>query len=222
MFKQIIEVWNNVQMFNGIWETVVMVFVSTFLSFLIGLPIGILTVCTDKGGLFPCKVVNKILGFIINLGRAIPFIILLVALIPFTRLIIGTSIGVRGMIVPLTIGAIPFVARLTENTFREIDKGVIEASQCLGLNNFQIILKVYLVEGFPSLIRGISLTAIMLVGYSAMSGSVGGGGLGNIAIQYGYYLFDRTTMLIVVVVIILLVGIIQVIFEILARLIDKK
>lgn len=222
MMNQIIEVFKEVNILEGIIETLLMVAFSTALAYLIGIPIGFLVVITEKGGISENKIINKICNIIINLGRSIPFIILLVALIPFTRAVIGTSIGVKGMIIPLTIGAIPFVARLIENSLKEVDKKVVEAAICMGCTNFDIIFKVYLVEAIPSIVRGIAITTIMLVGYSAMSGAVGGGGLGNIAIENGYYKFDTTTMLIVLVVIIILVQIIQVIFDALAKKIDKK
>lgn len=222
MMNQIIEVFKDVNILEGIIETLLMVAFSTTLAYLIGIPIGFLVVITEKDGISENKIINKICNIIINLGRSIPFIILLVALIPFTRAVIGTSIGVKGMIIPLTIGAIPFVARLIENSLKEVDKKVVEAAICMGCTNFDIIFKVYLVEAIPSIVRGIAITTIMLVGYSAMSGAVGGGGLGNIAIENGYYKFDTTTMLIVLVVIIILVQIIQVIFDVLAKKIDKK
>lgn len=222
MMNQIIEVFKDVNILEGIIETLLMVAFSTTLAYLIGIPIGFLVVITEKDGISENKIINKICNIIINLGRSIPFIILLVALIPFTRAVIGTSIGVKGMIIPLTIGAIPFVARLIENSLKEVDKKVVEAAICMGCTNFDIIFKVYLVEAIPSIVRGIAITTIMLVGYSAMSGAVGGGGLGNIAIENGYYKFDTTTMLIVLVVIIILVQIIQVIFDALAKKIDKK
>lgn len=211
----------NGEILNGTLETLTMVFVSTLLAYLVGIPLGVILISTEKDGLFPNKIINKITGFIVNLGRTIPFIILLVALIPFTRAIMGTSIGVKGMIVPLTIGAIPFVARMVETTLKEVDHGVIEAAKCMGCSNFQIIYKVYLKESLPSLIRGVSITTIMLIGYSSMSGTVGGGGLGYIAIRFGYYNFDTLTMLVILVLLILLVEIVQIIFDLISRKIDK-
>lgn len=219
---QIIEILKRVEIFQGIADTLLMVAFATIIAYLIGVPMGVLVVTTEKEGLFPNKTIHKILNAIINLGRSIPFIILLIALIPITRMIIGTSIGVKGMIIPLAIGAIPFVARLTENSLKEVDNGVIEAAKCMGCTTLEIIFKIYLVETIPSLVRGLAITVIMLIGYSAMSGAVGGGGLGNIAIENGYYRFDTKTMLIVLVVLIILVQIIQIMFDFVAKKIDKK
>ncbi|MDD3171421.1 MAG: ABC transporter permease [Bacilli bacterium] len=219
---QIIEILKRVEIFQGIADTLLMVAFATIIAYFIGVPMGILVVTTEKEGLFPNRTIHKILNAIINLGRSIPFIILLIALIPITRMIIGTSIGVKGMIIPLAIGAIPFVARLTENSLKEVDNGVIEAAKCMGCTALEIIFKIYLVETIPSLVRGLAITVIMLIGYSAMSGAVGGGGLGNIAIENGYYRFDTKTMLIVLVVLIILVQIIQIMFDFVAKKIDKK
>ena len=220
--SQFIEILQRVDFFQGIVDTLLMVAFSTIIAYLVGVPIGVLVLATEKDGLFPNKTIHKGLNIIINLGRSIPFIILLIALIPFTRAIIGTSIGVRGMIIRLAIGAIPFVARLTETSLNEVDKGVIEAAKCIGCNNFEIIFQVYLVEAIPSLVRGLAITIIMLIGYSALSGAVGGGGLGNIAIENGYYRFDTKTMLVVLVFIVIIVQVIQVIFDMIAKKIDKK
>ncbi len=220
--SQIIEILQRVDIFQGIADTLLMVVFSTGIAYLVGVPIGVLVLATEKDGLFPSKTIHKVLNAVINLGRSIPFIILLIALIPFTRAVIGTSIGVRGMIIPLAIGAIPFVARLTETSLNEVDKGVIEAAKCMGCNNLEIIFKVYLVEAIPSFVRGLAITIIMLIGYSALSGAVGGGGLGNIAIENGYYRFDTKTMLIVLVFIVIIVQLIQLLFDMIAKKIDKK
>ncbi|HKM29431.1 MAG TPA: ABC transporter permease subunit [Bacilli bacterium] len=220
--KQILEILQRVDIFQGIFDTLLMVAFSTIIAYLVGVPIGVLVIATEADGLFPQRVVHKILNVIINLGRSIPFIILLIALIPITRALIGTSIGVRGMIIPLAIGAIPFVARLTENSLNEVDRGVIESAKCMGCNSLEIIFKVYLVEAIPSLVRGLAITIIMLIGYSALSGAVGGGGLGNIAIENGYYRFDTKTMLIVLVFIVIIVQVIQLMFDGIAKKIDKK
>ncbi|MDD2492517.1 MAG: methionine ABC transporter permease [Bacilli bacterium] len=220
--NQIIEILQRVDIIQGIVDTLLMVVFSTIVAYLIGVPIGVFVLTTEKEGLFPNKIIHKTLNVIINLGRSIPFIILLIALIPMTRAIIGTSIGVRGMIIPLAIGAIPFVARLTEASLNEVDRGVIEAAKCMGCSHLDIIFKVYLVETIPSFIRGLAITLIMLIGYSALSGAVGGGGLGNIAIENGYYRFDTQTMLVVLVFIVIIVQVIQLIFDRIAKKIDKK
>ena len=221
-FSTISQLFSSGEIGYGILDTLIMVFVSTLIAYIIGIPLGLLLICTKKDGLFPNVIINKIVGTIVNIGRTIPFIILLVALIPFTRIVIGTSIGVRGMIVPLTIGAIQFVARLVEQSFEEVDHGLIEASKCMGASNFTIITKVYLRESLPSLIRGVSITLILLIGYSSMSGSVGGGGLGDIAIRYGYYNFDTPTMLVIILILIVMVEIIQITFDIIGKQLDKS
>lgn len=222
MLENLLEVFQKVGFLKGILETLGMVFFSTLLSYSIGIIVGVLMVITDKNGIAPHSILHKCMGIIINLGRSIPFIILLILLIPLTRMIMGTAIGVRGMILPLTIGAIPFVARLVESSLKEVDDGVIDAAIAMGCNNTQIIFQVYLREAIPSLIRGLSITMIMLVGYSAMSGTVGGGGLGYIAVMNGYYQFDTYTMVVVLVVLVLLVQIIQFCFDGIAKKIDKK
>lgn len=220
--SKVIDIFNQVNMTQGILETLYMVFLGTVLSYLIGLPIGILSVITDEDGLMPKRTINKFLGIIINLGRSVPFIILMIALTPLTRFIVGKSWGSTAAIVPLTIAAIPFVSRLIETSLKEVDDKLIESAICMGATPLQIILKVYLVESIPSIIRGLSITTITLVGYSAMAGAVGGGGLGNIAITYGYYRFDSKIMIITLVILVLIVEIIQVIFDVIAKKIDKS
>ena len=167
-------------------ETLYMVGVSVAIAQLLGLPLGILMVTSEKGHILENTWLNKVLGFIINVGRSIPFIILLAAISPFTRSIVGTSIGTAAAIVPLTVAAIPFVARVVENSLKEVDPGVVEAALSMGASPWQIIVKVLLPEALPGLILGFTLTAVNLVGYSAMAGVIGGGGLGDVAIRYGY------------------------------------
>ncbi len=220
--SNIIEMWNNVGLWKGIADTLIMVGLSTILSYLIGVPLGLVLTVTEKGGIKENQVVYNIVSTIVNIGRSIPFIILLVAMIPFTRLVMGTSIGVKGMIVPLTIGCIPYIARITETNMKEVDRGVVDAAVCMGATTYQVVTKVYLVESLPSMVRSISITMVMLVGYSAMSGAVGGNGIGAIAIEYGYYMSERNVMLLIIVVIIILVQLIQMIFSILGRIVDKK
>lgn len=222
MINNIIDVFKNVNIVDGIVDTLLMVVISTVIAYIVGTVLGIIMVCTDQKGIMPNRIINFLMGLIVNLGRSIPFIILLIALIPFTRFIVGTSLGVRGMIVPLSIGAIPFVARLVESSLKEVDQGVIDAAITMGCTKLQIVFKVYLREAIPSLVRGISITMITLVGYSAMSGTVGGGGLGDIAIVNGYYNFDKYIMFVVIIVIIILVQIIQLIFDLIVKKIDRK
>jgi D-methionine transport system permease protein len=221
-FQGIFEVFERVDLIKGLGETLFMIIVSTVIAYGFGLPLGIIVTITDRGGLIPRPILHRILGWIINMARSIPYIILLVALIPFTLWLVGTSVGPKAVVVSLSIAAIPFVGRVVEASLKEIDRGVVEAAICMGASPWAIITKVYLVEAIPSLIRGISLTMIMLVGYSAMAGAVGGGGLGDIAIRYGFYRFDTTVMLVTLVVLIVLVQIIQIIFDVIAKKINKK
>ena len=222
MFEKIISMFSEFAILSSTGETILMVLLSTIFSYLIGLPLGIIMVITDKGGIAENKIINKIIAVIVNIGRSIPFIILLVTLIPLTRVIVGTSLGVRGMVVYLTIGAIPFVARVVETSLKEVNSGVVDAAITMGFTKLQIITKVYLRESIPSLIRGISITAIMLVGYSAMSGEVGGCGIGNIAIVDGYYSSNIPLLILIIVLIVILVQLIQFIFDFTSKKLDKK
>ncbi len=218
----IINIFEQVNMGNGIIETIYMVLVASLISYIFGLLFGIVSVITDKDGLLPNKIINKILGLVINLGRSIPFIILMITLTPFTRFLVGISYGTNATIVSLTIAAIPFVSRLIETSIKEVDKGVVESVQTMGANIYQIIFKVYLVESVPLLIRNFSLTAITLIGYSAMAGAIGGSGVGSIAINYGYHRSDNQVMLMALIILVIMVQIIQVLFDKLAKKIDKK
>ena len=213
----------NLSMFlEGTAETLYMTGMSTLLAYVFGLPLGILVIITRKDGLAPQKILNSILEWIVNIGRSIPFLILMVALIPFTRLVVGKGIGPNAAIVSLVIGAIPFVARIVESSLEEIDHGVIEAAQTMGASNREIISKVYLPESLPSLIRGFSMTTITLIGYSAMGGAVGAGGLGDIAIRYGYHRYEYDIMIATIVLLIVIVQIIQGVFNVIAKKIDKR
>ena len=194
---------------KGLWETIYMTFVSGSFGFIIGLPLGIVLFLTRKGQLLENRVYNRLLSVIVNVFRSIPFIILIVWLIPFTRALIGTSIGVNAALVPLSIGAAPFIARLVENSLLEIRNGLIETARALGANPLQIIVKVLLPEALPSLINNATITLITLVGYSAMGGAVGAGGLGQIGYQYGYVGYNLFIMNTVLVLLILLVFAIQ-------------
>lgn len=207
---------------QGLQETLYMVGLSLVLAELGGIPLGIALVITGPNHLWPCSWLNQILGIIVNVGRSIPFIILLVAIIPLTRLIVGTSIGTAAAMVPLTAAAIPFVARLVESSLLEVDSGVIEAAQAMGASPRQIIWKVLLPEALPSLVLGATITAVNLIGYSAMAGAVGGGGLGDLAIRYGYQRFRGDIMLATVLVLVLLVQVMQALGNRLARRLDHR
>lgn len=193
----------------GLWDTVYMVFLSTLYAVLIGFIPAIALVITDEKGLKPNRLVNRVLDFIINLLRSFPFIILMIAIIPFTRLISGTSIGRDAAIVPLTIGAAPFAARVIESALKEVDKGIIEAAKSIGASTMQIIFRVMLKEALPSIVLGITLTVISVIGYSAMAGTIGAGGLGDIAVRYGYERFETEIMVYTIIILIILVQILQ-------------
>ena len=194
---------------KGTWETIVMTFVSGFFGFLLGLPTGILLFLTRKNQILEQPVLNRTLSVVVNVFRSIPFIILIVWMIPFTRAIVGTSIGVSAALVPLSIGAAPFIARLVENSLLGLPSGLIEAARALGATPLQIVYKVLLPEALPSLINAASITLITLVGYSAMGGAVGAGGLGQVGYQYGYIGYDAVTMNSVLALLVILVFIIQ-------------
>lgn len=190
-------------------ETIYMVSFSVIFSLIIGIPTGILLYVTKPGNILPMNKLNKVLDLIINIGRSFPFIILMILVLPISRFIIGTTIGSTASIVPLSISAAPFVARIIEGAVSEVDRGIIEASISLGASKFEIITKVLIPEALPSLIHGITLTIINLIGYSAMAGAIGGGGLGDVAIRYGYQRFQVDIMIISVISIIILVQIVQ-------------
>ncbi|MBS5926964.1 MAG: ABC transporter permease [Clostridium sp.] len=193
----------------AIQETMIMVIPSTIFSVILGFIIAIILVVTDSNGLKPNKVIYKAIDVVVNVLRSFPFIILMVAIIPFTRAIMGTSLGEKAAIVPLTIAAAPFVARVIESALKEVDPGVIEAAKSFGSSNFQIIFKVMLKESIPSILSGITLTIISLIGYSAMAGSIGAGGLGALAIRYGYQRFQTDVMIVTVIVLIIVVQVLQ-------------
>lgn len=199
-----------------------MTVVSTLFSYLLGLPLGIALVVTDKDGIAPRRKFNSILGVIINLLRSVPFLILLIAVLPFTRLIVGTTIGSTATIVPLVIAAAPFIARLVESSLKEVDKGVIEAAQSMGCTSMQIITKVLIREARPSLIVGSAIAITTILSYSAMAGIVGGGGLGDIAIRYGYYRYQNDVMLVTVVLLVVIVQVFQEVGMKLAKIGDKR
>ncbi|NDL67123.1 methionine ABC transporter permease [Anaerotalea alkaliphila] len=190
---------------QGTWDTLYMSFLSALFAYLMGLPLGVALAVTEPHHILPRPHVNRILNTVVNIVRSVPFIILLIAVIPFTRWLVGTSIGVTASIVPLVIGAVPFVARLVESSMKELRKGIIEAATAMGASPFQIIYKVMIPETMPSLVLGASITTITLIGYSAMAGAVGGGGLGDLAIRYGYYRYDTTLMMVTIVLLVLIV-----------------
>lgn len=196
-------------MARGVWETVTMTFVSGFFGFVLGLPVGVLLYVTRPGQIIANNTVYKVLSGLVNIFRSIPFIILLVWMIPFTRMIVGTSIGLQAAIVPLTVGAAPFIARMVENALLEIPSGLVEAARAMGATPMQIIIKVLLPEALPGLVNAATITLITLVGYSAMGGAVGAGGLGQIGYQYGYIGYNATVMNTVLILLVVLVYLIQ-------------
>ena len=208
---------------QGTWDTIVMSLVSTVLAYVIGIPLGVFLVLTDpKKGLMPHRAVNAVLGWIVNIGRSVPFIILMVAIMPFTKLVAGTKIGVKGAIVPLVVSAAPFIARMVETSLAEVDAGVVEAAQSMGATTFQIIWKVYLPEAKPSLVLGGAISIVTILGYTAIAGTVGAGGLGDIAVRYGHQRFITSVMWVTVVILIIMVQIVQSLFGWLSKKIDKR
>ena len=207
---------------EGTGATLYMTLLSTFFGYVLGLPIGIILTITDKEGIKPNAVVYKILDFIINILRSIPFLILLILLIPVTRFIVGESYGVAATVVPLVFAAAPFIGRMVESSLKEVDKGVIEAAQSMGAGTMTIIWKVLLAEAHTSLLVGLTIAIGTILGYSAMAGVVGGGGLGDIAIRYGYYRYQTDIMLVTIVILVLLVQILQGIGMMVSRKLDRR
>jgi D-methionine transport system permease protein len=207
---------------RGTWETIVMTFLSGFFGFVLGLPTGVMLFMTRQGQVLESRGFNRSISVVVNIFRSIPFIILIVWMIPFTRLLVGTSIGVEAALVPLSIGAAPFIARMVENSLIEIPNGLIEAARSMGATPAQIVYKVLLPEALPSIINSASITLITLVGYSAMGGAVGAGGLGQIGYQYGYVGYDVVVMNTVLVLLVALVFIIQISSEFIAKRVDHR
>lgn len=222
MFDKIIEFFEETSLLMGLLDTLYMVGISTIISYLIGFPLGVFMVLTSENGLLRNKKVNWILNTLINVGRSIPFIILIIILIPFSLFLIGKSYGPTSAIISLSIAASFFVGRIVEQSLKEVDKGIIESSVCMGASIWTIIIKVYLLESLPSLVRGIAITIVNIIGYSAMAGAVGAGGLGDIAIRFGYNRFRPDIMIITLIVIIIIVQLIQFAFDRLSKRIDKK
>ena len=207
---------------KGIQETLYMTLLSTLMGYVIGLPMGVLLAVSDKEGLKPNRVLYRILDVIANIVRSIPFLILLILLIPFTRMIVGKSYGSTATVVPLVIAAGPFIARMVESSLKEVDEGVIESARSMGASNLRIIVKVLLVEARTSLINGATIAVGTILGYSAMAGTIGGGGLGDIAIRYGYHRYQADIMIVTVVLLVILVQIFQMIGTTLANRLDKR
>jgi D-methionine transport system permease protein len=207
---------------GGTWETIIMTFVSGFFGFTLGLPTGVLLFMTRKGQILENKALNRFVSIIVNIFRSIPFIILIVWMIPFTRLLVGTSIGVQAALVPLSIGAAPFIARMIENSLLEIPHGLIEAARALGATPLQIVFKVLLPEALPAIVNSAAITLITLVGYSAMGGAVGAGGLGQIGYQYGYVGYDVVVMNTVLLLLVGLVFFIQFFGDFISRRVDHR
>ncbi len=218
MFKE-----GMIQMLGmGIYESLYMTLISTFMSYVIGLPMGLILVSTDKDGIYPIVWLNKLLGLIVNILRSVPFLILMITVIPVTRKIVGTTIGSKATIVPLVIAAAPFIARVVESSLKEVDKGVIEAAESMGASPFQIMFRVLLPEAKPSLLVGAAISVTTILGYSAMAGIIGGGGLGAIAMNYGLYRYQRDIMFITVILLVIIVQIMQEIGMKVANISDKR
>jgi D-methionine transport system permease protein len=207
---------------EGTWATLYITLFSTLLAYAAGLPLGVLLVTTSKDGVHPIPWLNKLLGFFVNVLRSVPFLILLIAVMPLTRAVVGTTIGTKAMVVPLFLSAFPFIARLVEQSLLEVDGGVVEAAWSMGSGPFQIIRRVLLPEALPSLINGAAIAVTTILGYSAMAGIVGGGGLGDIAIRYGYYRYSTDIMLITVIELVIIVMVFQFVGERWSKGSDKR
>ena len=206
----------------GILETLYMTLFSSFIAYIIGLPVGILLVITDRDGITPNATVNKVVGIIVNIVRSVPFIILLIVIMPLTKVIIGTTIGPSAVVIPLIVSSAPYIARIVESSLKEVDKGVIEAAQSMGASPIQIIFKVLIPEAKPSLIIGSAIAVSTILSYTVMAGFVGGGGLGDIAIQYGYYRYQTDIMLVAVVLLIIILQVVQELGSSMTKRSDKR
>ncbi len=207
---------------TGLGETLYMVIVSTLLGYVFGLPLGVVLAISDKNGIKPNSKLYAVLDFIVNIGRSIPFLILLILLIPFTKTLVGKSYGTTATIVPLVVSAIPFIGRMVESSIKEVDHGVIEAAQSMGASTFTIIWKVLIGESRVSLVAGATIALGTIIGYSAMAGTVGGGGLGDIAIRYGYYRYETDIMIVTVILIVVLVQLFQYLGSLIGKKIDRR
>lgn len=222
MSNELSNLFQNGEMVNAILETVYMTFGSTAIAYLLGLPIGILIYITDKKGLCPCAPINVILGFLVNLIRSIPFMILIVAIFPLAKLIVGTTVGNGPMMVILIVGATPYVARMVESSVREVDGGIIESAQSMGASTFEIIFKVIIPEAKPALITGSVISLVTILGYTAMASTIGGGGLGAIAYNEGYLRFKEDVVWMCVLFIVIIVQLIQVLGNLITKKTDKR
>lgn len=207
---------------EGTRDTLYMTLMSTFFGYVLGLPMGIILTVTDKEGIRPNALIYKVLDFIVNLVRSIPFLILLILVIPVTKAIVGKSYGSSATVVPLVFAAAPFIARMVESSLKEVDKGVVEAAVSMGAGTFTIIWKVLLAEARTSLLVGVTIAVGTILGYSAMAGTVGGGGLGDIAIRYGYYRYETDVMLVTIVILVVLVQVLQGIGMMISRKLDRR
>lgn len=207
---------------EGVWESVYMTLATTALAYVLGLPMGVLLTVTKRGGIAAAPRFHAVFGWVVNILRSLPFLILMFFVIPFTRLVAGTSIGPTAALVPLTISASPFIARMVEQSLEEIDVGVVEAAECIGATKWQIVTRVLLVESVPSLLRGLSISVITILGYTAITGAFGAGGLGNLAYRFGYQRYQKDVMYVCILLLILLVCAIQIIFDLAARKADKR
>ena len=223
MFSEMFDkLWANGIVQLGIWETLYMTFLSTFFAYLIGMPLGLLLSVSDKGGIRPMRVLNRVLGIFVNAFRSVPFIILMVAMLPIAKFIVGTSLGNEAMIVTLVIAAAPYMARMVESSIKEVDAGVIEAAHAMGTPSLRIVFKVLIPEAKPALVIGAVISTVTILGYSAMAGTIGGGGLGKIAITYGYQRYNDDIIWICVALTILIVQLIQEFGMRLAHKVDKR
>lgn len=213
---------NGTLLFQGTVETLYMTLVSTFFAYLLGTPMGVLLTVTKPNALAAAPRFYAVFGWFVNILRSLPFIILMIFFIPFTRMVVGTSIGSTAAIVPLTVSAAPFIARMVESSLEEVDTGVIEAAKSMGATTWQIVTKVMLVESVPSLLRGLSISTITILGYTAITGAVGAGGLGNIALRFGYQRYQTDVMYATILLTVILVCIIQGVFDFIARRADKR
>ena len=207
---------------EGVWESVYMTLATTALAYVLGLPMGVLLTVTKRGGIAAAPRFHTVFGWVVNILRSLPFLILMFFVIPFTRLVAGTSIGPTAALVPLTISASPFIARMVEQSLEEIDAGVVEAAEFMGATKWQIVTRVLLVESVPSLLRGLSISVITILGYTAITGAFGAGGLGNLAYRFGYQRYQKDVMYVCILLLILLVCAIQIIFDLAARKADKR
>ncbi len=220
--EMLAKLWTSGELALGIWETIYLTLFSTFISYIFGLPIGILLYYTDKGGIKPIPWLNSVVGFIVNIFRSIPFIILMVAMLPVAKFFVGTTMGNEAMIVMLVIAATPYIARMVESSLKEVNSGVIEAAQAMGTSSFQLISKVLLPEAKPSLIVGAVISIVTILGYSAMAGTIAGGGLGKIAVVYGHQRFEPQITWVAMILTVIIVQVLQEIGMKIAHKTDKR